>query len=103
MILNLRAMLGVATALTAIGAALSVPNVAFADDIARTPPSLYSPVRLAEQSIKLQTFAATAADYFGAPIYGPSGPATHFDGSQETGGQSAAPTAAPAAWLALRG
>jgi hypothetical protein len=69
----------------------------------RTPSSLYSPMPLAEQPIELQTFRAMAADYFGAPVYGPSGPATHFERSQDAGRQSAAPTGAPAAWLALRG
>jgi len=53
-----------------------------------------------EQPIKLQTFAATAADYFGAPIYGP---ATHFDSSPEIGAQSVAPAGAPSASLAPRG
>lgn len=103
MIVNLRATLGVAAALTVLGAAAGGPNTAFAGDATRTPSSLYSPMPLAEQPVELRTFRATAADYFGAPIYGPSGPATHFDGSQDTGGQSAAPTGTPTAWLALRG
>jgi type 1 fimbria pilin len=99
MIVNLRATLAVAAALTALGAAASASNVAFGGDVTRTPPSLYSPTPLAEQRIELQTFAATAAEYFGAP----SGSVTRFDGSQPPSAQSVAPAGAPTAWLALRG
>jgi len=99
MIMNLRATLVVASALTVLGAAESASNIAFAGDMTRTPPSLYSPAPLAEQPIKLQTFPATAADYFGAP----SGPASHFDGSQPPSAQAVAPAGPPTAWLALRG
>jgi hypothetical protein len=103
MIMNLRATLAVAAALTAFGAAGSASNIAFAGDATRTPPSLYSPTPLAEQQIRLQTFAATAADYFGAPIFGSSGPATGFDGSQAPNAQSVIPAGTPTAWLAVRG
>jgi hypothetical protein len=103
MIMNLRATLAVAAALTAFGAVGSASDIAFAGDATRTPPSLYSPTPLAEQPIQLQTFTATVADSFGAPIYGPSGRAARFDGSQQPSAQSVTAAGAPAAWLAVRG
>ena len=96
--MKLRASLIVASALIALGARANASIMPEASESAPVPRSLYSPTPVAEQPVTLQTFKATSADYFAAPI----SLAGHFESGKVVGTESFEPAETPSASL-IRG